>query len=251
MEGRDHSPRCVLSIAGSDPSGGAGIQADLKTFAAHGVYGMAAITALTAQNTHRVRWVQPVGPGGVRVQVRAILEDLPVHAVKIGMLGDASVATAVAHELMDVDVPIVLDPVLGSSTGSPLNEAPEALKHLVPLCALVTPNLDELEALPWLLDAGVPLLVTGGHGTGELLVERLVLSTGERTFEHPRVETRNLHGTGCTLSSAIAARLALGQPLEQAVEGAIAWVHERIERSACHDLGAGSGPLLHQDSTEI
>lgn len=251
IEGIEHTPRCVLSIAGSDPSGGAGVQADLKTFAAHGVYGMAAITALTAQNTQRVRWVQPVGPGGVRAQIRAVLEDMPVHAVKIGMLGDAQVAAAVAHELMDVNVPIVLDPVLGSSTGSPLNEAPDALRHLVPLCALVTPNQPELEALPWLLDAGVPILITGGHGDGEVLVERLVTPTGEHRFEHARVDTRNLHGTGCTLSSAIAARLALGHPLVDAVQGAVTWVHRRVQASASHRLGNGSGPLLHGDSGEI
>ena len=208
---------------------------------------MAAITALTAQNTQRVRWVQPVGPGGVRAQIRAVLEDLPVDAIKIGMLGDAEVARAVAHELMDVDVPIVLDPVLGSTTGAPLNEAPDALQHLVPLCALVTPNLDELQALPWLEDAGVPLLITGGHGAGPQVIDRL----GELTFVNPRIDSRNLHGTGCTLSSAIAARLALGHGLEQAVEGAIAWVHGRIRASSRHGLGSGNGPLLHGEGSAI
>jgi len=202
---------------------------------------MAAVTALTAQNTQRVRWVQPVGPGGVRAQIRAVLEDLPVHAIKIGMLGDAAVAHAVMHALEGVEAPIVLDPVLGASTGAPLNEDPKALFELASMATLVTPNVEELEALPWLEDLDVPLLITGGHGSGEVLVEVL----GERVWEHSRIDSRNLHGTGCTLSSAIAARLALGEELERAVEGALEWTWELIATSASHRMGGGSGPLLH------
>ena len=237
--------RCALSIAGSDPSGGAGIQADLKTFAAHGVYGMAVVTALTAQNTRRVRWVQPIGPGGVRAQLRAILEDLPVHAIKIGMLGNAGITNAVAHALEGVEAPIVLDPVLGSSTGAPLHEDPRALFELAAMASLITPNLDELEALPWLEDLDVPLLIKGGHGLGDTLLDRFVTADGERRFPHARVETRNLHGTGCALSSAVAARLARGEALEAAVEGGLSWTWELIATSAQHRLGGGSGPLLH------
>ncbi|HJN77891.1 MAG TPA: hydroxymethylpyrimidine/phosphomethylpyrimidine kinase [Myxococcota bacterium] len=235
----------MLSIAGSDPSGGAGIGADLKTFQAHGVYGMAVVTALTAQNTRRVRWVQPVGPGGVSAQIRAVLEDMPVHGVKIGMLGDAAVTRAVVRALEALEVPIVLDPVLGSSTGAPLNEDPSALMELAQMATLVTPNQLELEALPWLVELDTSVLITGGHSEGDVLVERLVGPGGDREWEHPRIDTRNLHGTGCTLSSAIAARLALGEELEDAIDGALRWTTECIARSAGHSLGGGEGPLLH------
>lgn len=243
--GIELNPRCALTIAGSDPSGGAGIQADLKTFAANGVYGMAAITALTAQNTQRVRWVQPVGPGGIKAQIRAVVEDMPVHAIKIGMLGSADVAHAVMHALEGVDAPIVLDPVLGSSTGAPLNEDPGALFELAAMATLITPNTDELEKLPWLGELGTNVLVTGGHGATDVLVESLSGPNGERTWEHPRVATTNLHGTGCTLSSAITARLALGDDLEPAIDAALRWTWALIEASAQHGLGGGEGPLLH------
>ncbi len=240
---QESNPICVLSIAGSDPSGGAGIQADLKAIAAHGHYGMSVVTALTAQNTTRVRWVQAVGPGGIRAQLRSVLEDLPVHAVKIGMLPSPEAVDAVLMELMGVDLPIVLDPVLGASAGGALNEAPEALRKLVPLCALVTPNLPELERLPWLEEQGVPLLIKGGHGSGERLHDRLVGPGLERRWTWPRLDTRNLHGTGCTLSSAIACRLGEGLELEE--DRSLRWLQRLIRASADHRLGEGTGPLLH------
>ncbi len=240
----------MLSIAGSDPSGGAGIQADLKAIAAHGHYGMSVVTALTAQNTQRLRWIQLVGPGGVRAQLRAVLEDLPVDAVKIGMLGSAEAVDAVLMELIGLEVPVVLDPVLGASTGGALNFDPEALRRLVPLCALVTPNLPELAALPWLEEAGVPLLIKGGHGEGETLQDRLVSSAGERTWSWPRQVTRNLHGTGCTLSTAIACGLAEGLPLVESVDRSLRWLQRLIRDSSVHRLGQGTGPLLVSTSSQ-
>ncbi|MCB9765505.1 MAG: bifunctional hydroxymethylpyrimidine kinase/phosphomethylpyrimidine kinase [Alphaproteobacteria bacterium] len=242
----------ALTIAGSDSGGGAGIQADLKTFLDRGVYGASVLTAVTAQNTLGVRLVHPVPVAAVQAQLQAVLEDLPPGAIKIGMLATAALVEAVAEALREVQAPIVLDPVMVATSGDPLldPEAVAALRdHLLPLCAVVTPNLPELALLggaAWLDTAPVPVLVKGGHATDATVTDRLVWPDGAaRTWTHPRVSSRNTHGTGCTLSSAIAAELARGRPLEQAVGVALDYVARLIAGSADHALGAGHGPLLH------
>lgn len=248
-------PPTALSIAGSDPSGGAGIQADLKAFQAHGVYGMAVVTALTAQNTAAVSAVHTPPPELVAEQIRMVLADLPVDAVKIGMLASADIVVAVARALDAYEGPVVLDPVMVSTSGHRLlqAEAEAALQELlVPRATLVTPNLPEARILldgaqpaDWVARQGVSLLVKDGHGEGEAISDLLFTASGSRQpFHAPRVATRNTHGTGCTLSSAIAARLARGEDLEEAVRVALAWLHDLIVASREHDLGAGHGPLL-------
>jgi hydroxymethylpyrimidine/phosphomethylpyrimidine kinase len=246
----------ALTIAGSDPSGGAGLQADLKVFADHDVYGAAVVTALTVQNTRGVRAVHPVAAEIVGDQIAAVLDDLPVAAIKIGMLGEPAVLRAVVRALAQVPaVPVVLDPVLRATTGPALlpHQAFEALVHeLIPRCLLVTPNLPELAELeafqPDLRarcrQSGVALLVKGGHGEGEELFDRLLLPDGRSLLHrHPRIATGNLHGTGCALSSAIAAQLALGSTLPQAVHAAIAYLQDRIMAGIDWRIGGGSGPL--------
>lgn len=263
MSGDGRVP-AALSVAGSDPSGGAGIQADLKTFAAHGVYGMAVLTALTAQNTREVRGIRAVEPDFVRLQLQAVIDDIPPDAVKVGMVATAGIAGAVADGLSRLPTrrgrarpcPVVVDPVMVSTSGAALlDPAAEAalLDRLVPLATLVTPNLPEAERLlrgesatRWTARTGVALLLKDGHGTAAEVRDRLVLPDGsQHIFTHPRVESDNTHGTGCTLSSAIAAHLARGLGLPAAVERSIAWLAEVIAASAGHGLGGGSGPLLH------
>ena len=214
----------ALTVAGSDPSGGAGIQADLKVFLDHGVYGMAAITALTAQNTREVRAVHVVPPDMVRAQIQTLRDDMPVSAVKIGMLANAAVALAVCEALAGLSVPIVLDPVLiAKSNARLLDPRPRRC------CAAPSSR-----SPPW------SLLLKDGHGSGPEVADRLYLPDGRvRTWRHPRQDTRNNHGTGCTLSSAIAARLARGEPLETAVEGGLRYVTHLLRFSEDHTLGGG------------
>ncbi|MFH1463105.1 MAG: bifunctional hydroxymethylpyrimidine kinase/phosphomethylpyrimidine kinase [Pseudomonadota bacterium] len=228
----------MLAIAGSDPSGGAGLQADLKVCADHGVFGCAAVTALTVQGPRGVRAVHPVAPEVVHDQVIAVLEEVPVAAIKIGMLGEAAVVRAVARALARraPGVPVVLDPVLRATRGAALLEAEglvALLEALLPEVTLLTPNLPEHARLDVAAgglarrcsDLGVAVLRKGGHGEGDLLVDRLIMPDGQtHTFSHPRLATPATHGTGCALSSAIAARLARGEGLEVAVEGAIGWL---------------------------
>jgi len=238
-------PPTALTIAGSDPGGGAGIQADLKTFLDHGVYGMSVICALTAQNTREVAGVHGVPAPFVVRQLEVLFADLPVDAVKIGMLGTAEVTRAVAGFLRGRAVPIVLDPVMVAKSGDPLlaADAVAALREeLVPLATVVTPNHPEAEVLGAL--GGVAVLRKDGHGTGEEVVDVLEWDGRRTEFRHPRVESRNTHGTGCTLSSAIAARLARGEDLPAACAGAIAYVSALIEASR-GGLGGGHGPLFH------
>jgi hydroxymethylpyrimidine/phosphomethylpyrimidine kinase len=268
MPSRRTPPR-LLTIAGSDSGGGAGIQADLKTFAAHGVYGMSAITALTAQNTRGVRAVQEASADFVAAQIDAVFEDIGVDAVKIGMLASASIVRAVADRLRwwleRSPVPVVLDPVMIAKSGHVLlrDDAVEAvIGDLVPLATLVTPNVPELErmtgasgdseddrlrAAVGLASRGPAVLAKGGHAGGEEVVDLLVEPDGTlHSFRHPRLETSSTHGTGCTLSSAIAARLARGEDLTTAVGGAIAWLHAAMK--AAYPLGSGHGPVdpLHE-----
>jgi len=248
--------RTALSIAGSDPSGGAGIQADLKTFLDRGVYGMSVITALTAQSTTTVSGIFSVSPAFIQEQLSTLRDDMPVHAVKIGMLGDTATISAVATGLADYTGPIVLDPVMVSTSGHRLlqPDAIDALRtQLVPRATVVTPNLPEAELLfdgaepqAWADQIGVAVLLKDGHNT-EAIVRDVLYRPGHApaVVTHPRRETRNTHGTGCTLSSAIAAGLATGQDLNAAVEGALVYVAQLIAGSTEHPLGSGKGPLLH------
>jgi hydroxymethylpyrimidine/phosphomethylpyrimidine kinase len=262
------TPPRILTIAGSDSGGGAGIQADLKTFAAHGAYGMSVITALTAQNTREVRAVHEVPAEMVAAQIDAVLEDIGADAVKIGMLSSAGIVRAVASRLgfhlKDRKVPVVLDPVMIAKSGDRLlrADAVEALRtDLVPLATLVTPNLPELEALTGLAVGteaerlaaaqalaarGPAVLAKGGHAEGEEVVDLLVERGGRvHRFAHPRLHTPSTHGTGCTLSSAIAARLGAGEELPRAVAGAIEYLSGAI--AAAYPLGSGDGhgPVNH------
>ncbi|MEZ4239679.1 MAG: bifunctional hydroxymethylpyrimidine kinase/phosphomethylpyrimidine kinase [Myxococcota bacterium] len=235
----------AISIAGSDSGGGAGIQADLATFLDHGVFGTTAITAITAQNSHGVRRVDPVPVEGVVAQLRAVFDDFGVGAVKIGMLGGRAHVDAVADflEAEPRRPPIVLDPVMVASTGHRLLDADAesaVALRLLPLAAVATPNLDEAgvlagapgrdAALAWARSAPCPVLITGGDTAGDEIVDQLV-GAGDRTWRHPRVGVRPFHGTGCTLSSAIAARLARGEPLVDAIDGAIGYVGELVRRA--------------------
>jgi hydroxymethylpyrimidine/phosphomethylpyrimidine kinase len=255
----------VLSIAASDPSGGAGIQADLKTFAACGCYGMAAITALTAQNTMRVSAVHVLPSGFVFSQVAEVFADIEVAAVKVGMLGSAENVEVVARVLSErPSLPVVIDPVLVATSGAILADDAiiEAMcRHLFPLATIVTPNLSEaarlgnakfpetradVERLARALRAEYKTawLLKGGHATGASADDLLL--DGEVTWlSSPRLPTRNTHGTGCTLSSAIAARLAQGKGLHQAVADAKAYVDRALAGAARLRVGHGSGPLDH------
>jgi hydroxymethylpyrimidine/phosphomethylpyrimidine kinase len=257
------APPRLLTIAGSDSGGGAGIQADLKTFAAHGAYGMSAITALTAQNTREVRAVHEAPPDFVAAQIDAVFEDIGVDAVKIGMLSSAPIVRAVAGRLRAhaQGIPVVLDPVMIAKSGDPLlrDEAVEALAgDLLPLCTLVTPNLPELARLTGLpaeteeerrraaealARRGPAVLAKGGHAEGAEVVDLLFHNGHWHRFVHPRLAGRATHGTGCTLSSAIAARLARGEGMAQAVEGAIGYLQAAMK--AAYPLGGGHGPVDH------
>ncbi|MBK7757129.1 MAG: bifunctional hydroxymethylpyrimidine kinase/phosphomethylpyrimidine kinase [Deltaproteobacteria bacterium] len=242
----------ALTIAGSDSGGGAGIQADLKTFLSLGVFGTSALTAITAQNTLGVSAVHPVPIDVVKAQIHAVLTDLPPAAIKIGMLATAELVLAVVEALADYTGPVVLDPVMVATSGDVLL-APDAVgalrDALAPRCALITPNLPELHVLggeAFLVQARVPVLVKGGHDEGPEVLDTLyVPGEAPQIWRHPRLNTRNTHGTGCTLSAAIAARLALGDPLDAAVAFALQHLAQLIAASADHGLGAGHGPLLH------
>lgn len=256
--------RIALTIAGSDSGGGAGIQADLKTFHQFGVFGTSVLTAVTAQNTLGVRGWASLPPQLVAQQIDAVANDLPPLAVKSGMLGSAEVVTAVADALGRHGLPnYVLDPVMVATSGDRLldRDAERWIsRRLVPLATLVTPNLDEAAALveedvrtpEQMVRAGRALLklgaraalVTGGHLAGEEIVDVLVEADGAtRRFAHPRLDTTSTHGTGCTLSAAITAGLAQGRALQQAVEDAVDFVQRAI--AAAPGLGAGHGPLNH------
>ncbi|MBE0488732.1 MAG: bifunctional hydroxymethylpyrimidine kinase/phosphomethylpyrimidine kinase [Halomonas sp.] len=256
----------VLTIAGSDPSGGAGIQADLKTFSALGAYGTSVITALTAQNTRGVTGVHPVPANFIAAQLETLLDDVHIDAVKIGMVASREVAEVI-REALTRRRPrwVVLDPVMVAKSGDILvdDAGIRAVREvLVPLADLVTPNLpeaavlldlpapatrDEMLALaPALqaLGAGATLL-KGGHLAGEECPDLLITAEATRWVEGARVDTANLHGTGCTLSSAIAARLARGDSLPVAVAGAKQWLGEALAASQQLDVGQGRGPVHH------
>ncbi len=256
----------VLSIAGSDSGGGAGIQADLKTFAALGCYGMTAITALTAQNTLGVSAIHGVPPEMLKAQLCAVFDDIGVDAVKIGMLHAPDIVRTVAWALKHYGVKqVVLDPVMVATSGDALitpTTVQVLVDELFPLATVITPNLDEaslllsrtiesaheLEAAARDLFAmGAPaVLLKGGHLPGSEVADLLVTGAGPvQRLASPRIESRNTHGTGCTLSSAIAAHLALGEPLDQAVAKARSYILQAIEQGADVYTGAGHGPLNH------
>jgi hydroxymethylpyrimidine/phosphomethylpyrimidine kinase len=250
----------LLTIAGSDSGGGAGIQADLKTFQAFGAFGMSAITAVTAQNTERVAEVVALDPAFVALQIRMVAEDIGVDAAKCGMLFSRPIIEAVASVLADYTFPLVLDPVMVAKSGDRLLE-PEAVaaltELLLPRATVLTPNVPEARLLaglePEAPDEEVAarllalgprfVLLKGGHRRGPEVVDWLYGEGGREPFRHPRRETRNTHGTGCTLSAAIAAGLARGLGARDAVAEAICFVDGAIEAGL--DLGHGHGPLHH------
>jgi hydroxymethylpyrimidine/phosphomethylpyrimidine kinase len=243
------APPRILAIAGSDSSGGAGIQADIKTIAMLGGYAMTAITAITAQNTTGVQVVEVLSPDMVGAQIDACLSDIGVDAVKIGMLGSPEIAEAVARRLEALALPVVFDPVMVATSGSALADAATvaAFERLMKIATVTTPNVAELEALGGpdaMARRGVTYLAKGGDAEGPELEDRLVRpGTEDRVWRGPRIETRHTHGTGCTLSSAIATLLGNGLPLEDAIDGARRFVRAALE--AAPGFGAGHGPMGH------
>ena len=260
----------AVTIAGSDSGGGAGIQADLKTFSALGVYGASVITALTAQNTLGVQGVCDTPPDFVTAQIDSVFSDLPVNAVKIGMLSNSGTIRAVAdglrrHAPQHGMRPVVLDPVMVATSGDRLisEDAVATLRQeLLPLATLLTPNMPEAAALlgeavaacdaeleqqgARLLALGPrAVLVKGGHGAGPESTDVLVSARGVQRFSATRIHTRNTHGTGCTLSSAIAALLAKGATLEAAVAGGKAYLTEALAAADQLQIGGGHGPVHH------
>ena len=264
------SPPRLLVVAGSDSGGGAGIQADIKTATALGVYAATAITAVTVQDTLRVHAIHAVPASVVRAQIACVLADIGADAIKIGMLGSAAVVAAVADILAKKarGIPLVLDPVLASTSGTPLIEARaiSVLKErLFPLATLLTPNIPEAEAL-----AGVSVrdaagmkraaeklralgakavLVKGGHGKGGTVKDVLVWTGGVESFLFPRIRTVHTHGTGCTLATAIACAIANGQSLPLAVGAAREFVQNALESR--RKIGRGRGPLDHLARSEV
>ena len=260
----------ILSIAGSDPSGGAGIQADLKAIAANRAYGMAALTALTAQNTQGVSGVHLVPPDFVRQQIEAVFDDVRVHAVKIGMIASGDIARALAAALAVAlgarpEVPVVLDPVMVAKGGARLldNDAVAALRAaLLPRARVITPNLAEAAALldappaadcaameaqarALLAEGPAAVLLKGGHLEGPDSPDLLATRDGLTWFEGRRHATANTHGTGCTLSAALAAQLGHGRPLKEAVAAAKTYVAGTIAGADALCVGHGHGPTHH------
>jgi hydroxymethylpyrimidine/phosphomethylpyrimidine kinase len=257
--------KIALTIAGSDSGGGAGIQADLKTFHQFGVFGTTAVTAITAQNTVGVRAWEAVSAALVAQQIDAVADDLPPAALKSGMLGSAEIIEHVADRIAARDLPnYVLDPVMVATSGDRLlDRGAEQLiaTRLLPLATLVTPNLDEAEILvghdvrsveameragrALVAKGAAAALVKGGHlRNGDEIVDVLVQGPTARRFTHRRLHSTSTHGTGCTTSAAVAAGLALGRSLERAVEDALEFVHRAI--ASAPGLGAGHGPLNHR-----
>lgn len=246
----------VLTIAGSDTSAGAGIQQDLKTITALGQYGATVITALTAQNTLGVQAVEPVSGEMVARQIRSVMDDLEVKAIKIGMIPTLEVAKAIVEQVTnyklqitplsnETSLNIVWDPVMISTSGTRLM-AEECIaylqEHLAPLCTLITPNLPESELFKPPYKSN--MLIKGGHAAGEEMTDTLILSDGTRhTFTAQKIESGNLHGTGCTLSSAIASYLAAGRPLPEAVALAKDYLTRVIQAGKSQHIGHGNGPL--------
>lgn len=255
----------ALTIAGSDPSGGAGVQADLKTFHQHQVYGEAVITLITVQNTRTVEAVEFLSPDLVTAQIRAVFTDVPPHALKTGALGNAELIEAVATELATIGVPAVVDPVMVSKHGAPLLQASACdalIEHLIPKAFLLTPNLKETEVLigkpvenmsemrtaaKRILDMGcTAVLIKGGHLKGAA-TDLLFMGDEFYEFMGDRIDTPHTHGTGCTYSAAITAQLALGNDLVMSVDLAKQYISRAIRTNP--GLGGGSGPVNHWAKT--
>lgn len=256
---------CALTIAGSDSGGGAGIQADLKTFAVHGVYGLSVVTALTAQNTLGVHGISVPEPGFVAMQMESVLDDFPVKGAKTGMLFSVEIIAEVAGSLQNRNFPLVVDPVCMSQTGHKLlqDNAVEALKKkIIPISYLVTPNKPEAELLTGIRNMNDPekilegirvfremgaksVLIKGGHFKGQKeMVDWLGIENQDPLpVRRPRINTRNTHGTGCTLSAAITANLAKGMDLTRAILKARDYLQLTLETT--FDLGRGDGPVNH------
>lgn len=254
--------KTVLSIAGSDCSGGAGIQADLKTFSAHGVFGMSAIVSVVAENTSRVLDIQDITPDMIGKQIDAVFEDIEVDAVKIGMLSQTACMEAVAGKIRQYRPQnIVIDPVMYAKNGSPLMDREAVgtlIKRVIPLADVLTPNIPEAEAIAGMeittdadrkeaackiYDMGAKaVVIKGGHASGNA---RDILFDGNQflDFEVRRIDTKNTHGTGCTFSSAIAANLAKGMSVQEAVKGAKEYVTTAIAHGL--SIGKGNGPTHH------
>jgi hydroxymethylpyrimidine/phosphomethylpyrimidine kinase len=260
----------VLTIAGSDPGGGAGIQADLKTFAAHGCYGMAVITALTAQNTVDITAIHEVPAAFIGKQIDAVLDDIGVDAVKIGMLNNTKAISIIAERLIKRKIKnIVLDTVMISKSGTKLlnsNAVKTLVLKLFPIAEIVTPNIPEASILSGVTikdindmeNAGMAILVSGtksvlikgGHSNGTICADLLCIQglNGKiemHRFESKKIDTVNTHGTGCTISSAIAANLAKGFGIKEAVENSKHYISEAIEAGAKYETGKGHGPVHH------
>lgn len=253
----------VLIIAGSDSCGGAGVQADIKTVTMLGGYAATAITAVTIQDTVRVHGVHSIPPQVIREQIDVVLRDIGADCIKIGMIGSAEAGQAILKGLDPFpDIPVVLDPVLVATSGDSLGsgDMPDLLRSaFIPRAALVTPNIPELSALSGvdvvslddaeeaarrLLNMGAKgVLAKGGHREGSKVTDLLVTAAGTDVLESPRIDTKNTHGTGCTLASAVAAGLAKGLSLNGAVHQAVGYVREAIKRAP--GLGHGHGPLAH------
>lgn len=261
----DTIPR-VLSIAGTDPTGGAGVQADLKSIGAAGGYGMAVVTALVAQNTQGVREIHTPPQSFLDAQLQSVFDDVQVDAIKIGMLGDVETTETVANWLQRVDVPVVvLDPVMVATSGDRLltEEAEQAVRELTRLATVVTPNLPELamlvgepvattvrqaveQAQRFAKEMNVSVLAKGGHLSSSQADNALVTPAGEVfNVAVERVETKNTHGTGCSLSSALTTRLSAGDSPQRAVEWASEWLREAIEYADDLHVGQGNGPVDH------
>lgn len=259
------TPPIAVTIAGSDSGGGAGIQADLKAFSALGVYGASVITALTAQNTRAVTMVEPASPAMIAAQMAAVFDDLDIRAVKLGMLGGVAAIRTVADGLQGRGCPIVLDPVMVAKSGDALlpDDAVSTLRDiLLPMASLLTPNLPEAARLlgcdPATDEAGMQdqgralmalgpkaVLMKGGHGAGSSCTDLLITAAGTQTLSAPRRATRNTHGTGCTLSAAIAAGLAQGMDMAQAVSRAHGYLQGAITAADRLRVGQGHGPVHH------
>ena len=255
----------ALTIAGSDSGGGAGIQADLKAFSSRSVYGASVITALTAQNTQNVTMVEAVSSEMIAAQIKAVLDDIDISAIKIGMLGSADVIRLVAHALAHYKGPIILDPVMVAKSGDRLlaTDAEEALiEFLVPRAWLLTPNLPEAACLVKAKQAETiddmrqqanariergarAVLMKGGHSSAAVCHDLLVQDGREVSFTAPRLKTRNTHGTGCSLSSAIAAEIAKGKTMVDAVQISHQWLQGALKKADSLNIGNGYGPVHH------
>lgn len=255
----------ALTIAGSDSGGGAGVQADLKAFSARGVFGASAITAITAQNTQDVTAVAPVENKVVAAQIAAIVADIQIHAIKIGMLGTPDLIETVRTSISAYSGPVVLDPVMLSKSGVALlpdSSVAALIEMLIPRATVLTPNLPEaaciLDCAPAETDSEMrrqgealialgaqAVVMKGGHASGDECRDWLITKDGAECYKAPRIHTRNTHGTGCSYSSAIAAELAKGEALQTAVANAHSWLHKAIRSADQLKIGHGHGPVHH------